>query len=252
MKIHLISDVHLEFQKVMPEVTAVGDVCVCAGDIGVLNAPRTIKSFFEELFNNFDVVIWVLGNHEYYHMDVLDTLNMAKQIEEEMLDDGYAFYFLDVNHNPFVDLDGVKFWGTTFWTNLNDWYIKKEVQINLNDYHVIKHNGKKLLPKETDAWNQKAFNLVNWNADVIITHHPPIYVPHPKFPYRKMTHAFYNFNNELKEKILDWEGKFWLYGHTHHNAVTDLDGTLVIANCFGYGDGFQDGCKYDNKMVLEV
>lgn len=253
MKIHLISDVHLEFQQTIPEVTATGDVCVCAGDIGLLNDPMKLLQFFEKLFNNFDAVIWVLGNHEYYHMDVVKALDRAKYIEEAMQEE-YNFHLLDIRHNTTVVLNGVKFWGTTFWTNMPDWYIKQEVRKGLNDYHVIKYHDKKLHPDDTDRWNQLAVNQVNWNADVIVTHHPPIYVKHPRFQYRKMTHAFYNFNQELENNISEWDGKYWLYGHTHHNAVTELNKTLVVANCLGFEDpyGFQNDCKYDPNLYLEI
>src|SRR5688572_23244280 len=78
MRIHYMSDVHLEFgalDKPLPK----GDVVVLAGDITLLAALDPSKTdararrlrevtleFFDTAQRSFDLVVYLMGNHEHY------------------------------------------------------------------------------------------------------------------------------------------------------------------------------------------
>lgn len=231
MKIHLESDLHLEFSNYDP--VAVADVYVCAGDIGVLSQPTQLLEYFKKVKENCDHVIWVLGNHEFYHSVYEEALpkalNLAKEAGVHLLD-----IALDTQD---LEIDGVKFWGTTFWTDLanNDWFVRDSVQRGLNDFYVIeKANGRKFSAQQSYEINAKSRRLINWDADVIITHHCPTMIEHPRFPTNKTTYAFNN--TCLEDQISASSVKYWLYGHTHHSAVEEYNGTIVMSNQRGYED----------------
>lgn len=252
MRIHLISDTHIEMGYT-PDVTAVADVIVCAGDIGTLDTPRNcyrLKKFFLKLKKNCDHVIWVLGNHEFYNSDYNDVLGRANRLAQQV-----GIHLLDIEFTPSVEIDGVKFWGTTFWTDLGNknWYIATEVRKGLNDYYVIKKDGKKLHTDDTFQFWKDSVAQIDWDADVVITHHSPVNIPHRRFQYNKLTHGFQSFDLHLKQAIEDSKIKYWLYGHTHDSRVKDYDRTIVCSNQHGYitWQGKEE-TGYDPKFIIEI
>lgn len=61
MKLHILSDLHLEFESFIPPDTD-ADIVILAGDINVKGRGLT---WAQQTFPN-QPVIYVLGNHEYY------------------------------------------------------------------------------------------------------------------------------------------------------------------------------------------
>ncbi len=73
MKIHLMSDVHLEFDPSFTPPYVDADITVLAGDIGYgIEGIEWAKKRFSR------PVVYVLGNHEYYPRGwTLETVNAA-------------------------------------------------------------------------------------------------------------------------------------------------------------------------------
>ena len=104
MKLHILSDLHLEFDPFpMPSTDA--DIVVLAGDIdlgtgGLAWAMNAIRK----------PVIYVPGNHEFYFRHMNKT---AIEMREIAAGSG-NIHLLD---NDEVIIDGVRFLGCTLWTN---------------------------------------------------------------------------------------------------------------------------------------
>lgn len=243
MKIHLMADLHIEggYPK-WPDVDA--DLCVLAGDIGVAAKPRLYKTFLEGIKKNFRHVILVLGNHEFYHGKYEDTLVTMKQMCDEL-----GIHLMDVElDTDNLQLDGVTFWGSTLWTDLkeNDWFVRQKAKNSINDFHVIDNFG---VQRALDL-HLKTVERINWDADVVITHHMPILRKHTRFEIDDITYVF-NCTT-MEQKIRDSKIKYWLYGHTHDNrGPEDLDGTIVVTNQAGYS-GERMGTQYNSKFLIEV
>jgi hypothetical protein len=109
MKIHLLSDIHLESGPYQIPADLECDVIVAAGDIGVG------KEGVEWLKTLEKPVIYVLGNHEYWTKKEtpVDMSVILKDIK-----DAVAGSNVHVLENEFIVIDGVRFFGATFWTNL--------------------------------------------------------------------------------------------------------------------------------------
>jgi len=242
MNIHLISDLHIESgYPVWPDVDA--DVCVLSGDIGVARKGILYREYLTGLKKAFKHVILVLGNHEFYHSSYQDTLDIMQTMTNDC-----GVHLMDVELGTVnLEIDGVKFWGSTLWTDLNknDWFACKRVGTNLNDFHVIKDFS---VQKYLNI-HEKTVERINWDADVVITHHMPILRKHSRFEVDDIT---YGFNcTTLEQKILDSKIKFWMYGHTHDNVQIDLNGTIVVTNQKGYsGEGMTK--LYNPKFIVTV
>lgn len=232
--------------------TAVADVYVCAGDIGVLSnieQRQKIKEFFEYCKQNAKHIIWVLGNHEYYGSDMQEAMGWASRIA-----DWCDVHLLDISSGTQdLEIDGVKFWGTTFWSDCHDgdWFAMQKAQSSINDFYVIKKDGRPFSVGAMREINIKSRSLVNYDADVIITHFAPMVIPHPKFPIDEI--SYYFCNTGLDDQIHDSSAKLWLYGHTHHSTTIDMSGTLVASNQHGYGNNdWQEAAGFDPNFILEI
>ncbi len=83
MKFALASDIHLEFGDIELNNTEGADVLILSGDICVAkdlafkDSERSEKwmKFFENCSEQFDNVIYVMGNHEHYLPDDLHLVH---------------------------------------------------------------------------------------------------------------------------------------------------------------------------------
>ena len=75
MEIRIVSDLHLEYasvhipndMQILRNGTEAGQVLVLAGDICEYNHLEVLKAFIQVQSERFYHVIYVPGNHEYYH-----------------------------------------------------------------------------------------------------------------------------------------------------------------------------------------
>ena len=108
MNISLLSDLHLEFDN--PITPGEGEVLVLAGDITTVETLKKDKAFFKSAADNYDLVVYIPGNHEYYHSDIDD----AWRIITDAIDDR----IVTLNNQSYC-YNGVHFVGTTLWTDMN-------------------------------------------------------------------------------------------------------------------------------------
>jgi len=249
LKIHLSSDIHLEFTDTFPDCP-VADVGIFAGDIGIVDDLSVLGDFFVEMKKRYEHIIWVLGNHEFYHMDYQQCLDDAKSMADNL-----GIHLMDIElGTDNLEIDGVTFWGSTLWMDFNkgDWFAKRAVGNGLNDFNAIRVNNHKFTVTECEYINLRTREKINWDADIIITHHAPVVVPHPLFAFQDISWGFYN--SGLETQIIESNVKYWFYGHTHHSTTFDLGGTQVIANCHGFKSryGMSEGSGYDPDLIIEL
>ena len=110
MKIHVLSDLHTEFAAFAPPRTE-ADVIVLAGDIGVgAEGIEWAAGTFPDR-----PVVYVTGNHEYYGHDI----GLAADLRDAAPDN------VRVLENAAIEIDGVRFLGSTLWTDF-DFYGEAE------------------------------------------------------------------------------------------------------------------------------
>jgi len=220
-----MSDLHLEMYDLDISLES-ADVLILAGDI-------TTKANIEwinkqaQIFNH---VIYINGNHEFYHGHLDVTLEItANRLASNV-------HYLD---NSSVDIDGVRFHGTTMWTDINkgDPMTRIRVADTLNDFRLITFGDGTCF--DLGEWVRRHHEsrryLRNYvrPGDVVITHHCPHKNScHPKYGDAQVNHLFYC---DMKE-IFDLQPSFWIHGHTHDSFDYVIDGTTrVLCNPRGYG-----------------
>lgn len=270
MKIHLLSDLHIEFEAITPMSTyqqarwvqmtkTPADVVVLAGDTHTKGRGPAVAS---ERFAGKQIVM-VAGNHEYYgevyptHADKLQR-NAAKFKNVHFLE------------NQSVEIGGVVFLGCTLWTDLKLWeagphaglYDRTEtifeVATYMNDYKRIKYfdgrRHRELMPNDTvklhlDSvrWLKEQFEIHRGRKIVVVTHHGPSFKSVGAL-YKKdvLSAAFASHLDQLVEQSV---AVLWVHGHTHMQCDYQIGETRVVCNPHGYPD---ENRYFVPDLVVEV
>lgn len=259
MKLQIVSDLHREFGDPVVIENAGADVLILGGDI---TSSRNFKSdvpFFEEMADQFEHVIYYLGNHEFYHGDFRDTPKMIK--------DGLChinnLYLLNNEH---VLLNGCAIWGGTLWTDCNgqDKASVAAIERGLSDYRLIRNDGKKLTVRDTIKAHKQALESLQIFLTsfpdfpcIVATHHSPSFRSvHPR--YKDDYHINGAFHSGLDNIMARYQNiPLWVHGHTHDSMKYMLYNTLVMANPAGYPHRMRNAISRENEnfspnLMIEV
>lgn len=257
MKIHLLSDLHLEFDRgdlwLPPKVDA--DVLVLAGDIAVgqMHLP-----WLQAMTDRYAFVLYIPGNHEYYNCDVLQDLNDV-YLRWEEYGQLKNFVFL---HNRSCIIDDIHFIGATLWTDFNNdnFHVREIVRKGLNDYrriyYLVNGLGKKVLPTNILAEHRASLAHINKELNepkgakrVVVTHHAPSEQSISEH-YRRvggdLNYAYFSSLEPLAEKA-----DFWFHGHVHHPASYEIGKCRVVTNPRGY-ERAGEKTGYNPGLTIEV
>jgi predicted phosphodiesterase len=294
MKIALCSDLHLEFGPISLENTENAEVLILSGDILVADDLRPLgdatglmvngrnrsemyHKFFQECSERFPNVIYIMGNHEYYHGDFATGLDI---IRERL---SYLENVFVMERQTMV-IEDVTFIAGTLWTDMNkeDPNTLYGIKGYMNDYRIIKdsrtnteteiwmfnennepYTGKQKLPSK---WSPEASVVehklmldtikatVESNASnkyVVIGHHAPSKLStKPKYQKDVMVNGAYS--SDLSEFILDHpQIKVWTHGHTHDVFDYMIGSTRILCNPRGY-DAYEDRADQFELLFFEV
>lgn len=251
MKIHLVSDVHLEFGK-MKYTPPECDVVIVAGD----TAPGVQGLVWAKKTYGDIPVVAIAGNHEFYNRRILSKhyADLKKKAEE------LGIFFLQ---NESVVIDGVKFSGATLWTDFtligNQPLAMVRAAMEMNDYNQILQAPKETLKPVTILNEHKAsmeFLTNDLSEDfegpvVVVTHHAPSELSvGPNFKGDD-SNCFYATNLERFIEIM--EPTVWVHGHMHSSSDYMVGTTRVVTNPRGY-IGYSAGYNhdFDDKFIFEV
>lgn len=262
MKVRLLSDLHLEFGdlnlKVMEDENQ--QVLVLAGDIGIASKPHTFRPFIEEMSERFHSVIFILGNHEYYHTSFIRGID---KIEKEIrhLDNVY------VGDNYSVVINDVAFVCATLWTNMNnlDPHTMFSIRDTLNDFKLIRNGtaddpyAHKLMPHDVVMEHEKSCMFIFHEIErfkeeglsvAVVTHHAPSFQSVLGI-YRDDFIGNGGFASQLDEKILKCSPNIWVHGHMHTSFDYMIGETRVVCNPRGYYLR-EENPTFDQMLLLEI
>jgi predicted phosphodiesterase len=238
MKILICSDLHTNFHRDFGQSAINGlsnaDAVVIAGDLST--GKFLIEKNIELLCDKYNSVIFVSGNHEYYHSD----FNEIDDLFQSLCAKHSNFYWLE---NSRVDIDGVNFIGCTLWFGEND--DTKAFKSYLNDFRCISDFSSAVFGKYERSVKYLEDNVCT--DDIVITHHMPSY----KCVNAKYAGSLLNcyFANELDYIISNNKPKLWIHGHTHSYQDCTVDGVRVLGNPLGYPG---ENNMFDDNLIIEV
>lgn len=234
MKLHLLSDLHLEFQPFQIPATD-ADVVILAGDISVRNRGLTwaIPNIPEK------PVLYVLGNHEYYgsaHPKLIGKLKAQAA--------GTNIHILE---NDAININGYRFLGCTLWTDFALFGEPRQAGIEatqgMNDFRKIRRSPNysrlrsidaAVIHKQSLAWLRQAIAESDPAKTIVITHHAPSDRSIPPQYKTDILSAAYASN--LENFIGTEQPKLWLHGHTHNSWGYNIANTRICCNPRGYPD----------------
>jgi DNA repair exonuclease SbcCD nuclease subunit len=214
------------------------------------------RDFLKRCSFQFPHVIYVAGNHEFYHGKFVGSL-------QDLRDECGKYpnvYFMEDNMRTIGD---ITFIGCTLWTDMNkgDPLTLHAVADMMNDYRIIRHDGhgySKLRPAHTAARHRNSVEYIRMMTEgkfdekfAVVGHMSPSKMStHPKYQNDHLMNGAYS--SDLSEFILDHpQIKLWTHGHTHHKFDYMIGSTRIVCNPRGY-EGYEDSADLFELQYLEV
>lgn len=247
MRIHILSDLHLECAPDWRPPVVDADLTILAGDVhtkarGVEWAAQTFRGR----------VVYIPGNHEFYGGHLTHTLAKLKRFADDTTGR------VTVLQRDVLELPGVRILGATGWTDFtltgNQPLAMLDAAQRIRDYKKIRWHAqyRKLKPEVlaleavlTQRWLREQLATPFDGKTIVVTHHAPCAM-----------------SIQASEGHLDaayanrWESLFgedlalWVHGHTHNACDYELYGTRVICNPVGYP--FEADTGYQPDLIVEV
>lgn len=259
MKLRIVSDLHLEFDDgdtPYPITPGKKDTTlILPGDISVWATHRArLMDFLKIASSQFERVLFVPGNHEYYHGDLLHT---RKQMDSDIMNLADNVFFLD---GGILQIPGtnILFAGSTLWTNLDNSNPATMFRAmnSINDFTEIMVDGKRLNQRHwLDRHEAGLYMLFQVMRDfpgfrvVVITHHLPSYQSVP-LQY-KGSPANPTFASNLDYHIESGQPVLWVHGHTHDSNDYMIEKTRVVCNPRGYS-GYELNPNFNPSFEVTI
>jgi predicted phosphodiesterase len=266
MAVQILSDLHLEAPKGYDifEIVPKAPYLALLGDIGNIASHKDdCLDFLTRQLRQFRAVLFVPGNHEAYHSNWPETLDILRAFEEDVRKNTSLGEFVLLDRNVFrlPDSDTVIL-GCSLFS-----YIPPEsqmaVSLGLNDFFhtnswdVEVHNA---MHKRDLAWlNAQVANLEESNVKIMIFSH---WSPSQDARAMDQRHAGSRitsaFSTDLSNEKCFQSSKIkvWAFGHTHYNCdfVVEREDRAeplrLVTNQRGYYFAQAEG--YDSEKILEL
>ena len=263
-RIAICSDLHLEHSDIELHNTENADVLILSGDIltawalhenphPIVPPPEHViwksskgqqlairfRGFLDRISKEFDQIVCVAGNHEFYHGNYPDAIGW--------LEDEYKRYpnihYLEMSS---VDINGFTFLGGTLWTDMNkrDPSTMQLIAGMMNDFHIIRNsqrNYAKFSPLDAAIQHSATLNYIKETIDaepdkkyIVVGHHAPSALSiHDQF--KNQYHMNGGYYSDLSEFILNRpQIALWTHGHMHNPSDYQIGETRIVCNPRGY------------------
>jgi len=262
MKLQIVSDLHVEFQRgktayTLPKTDA--DAIVLAGDVGV--GFEEEFEFCKALIDEHNKpVIFVLGNHSFYgHLaDVSKIRKLWEAVDHPNL------HYLDEGRH--VILNDTLFLGGILWTDFSldstgenpdaDDACMANALMRMNDYHGTLFNDEPWTPALSvrEHWKTRLgmYEILaehDGMKTVVVSHHLPSYVGvDPKYRSSDLDPAY---ASHLDHMLSEHDITLWCHGHVHCSNDYNVEGTRVICNPRGYYN-HDENPNFIPELVVEI
>lgn len=232
MVLQYYSDLHLEFDScpiAAGDIRPDTDLLVLAGDIAV--ETWNLLEFLDNL--PAIPILYVLGNHEFYGKPYNSTVDRFREALAPYL----HVHLLERDE---AVLNGVRFLGTTLWSDLAGGRHRDACEMGLADYrYIYGDSGHPITPdvtlqehRQSVAWLEGRLAMPLGGPTVVVTHHAPSFRSQPpRFAGSRIGGGFCANLDALIER---YQPDVWIHGHLHDSADYRIGRTRVVCNPFGY------------------
>jgi hypothetical protein len=251
VRLNILSDLHLSCGLPSPPDND-ADVVILAGDIA---RPPEAIAWAGALGKP---VLYVAGNHEFYGGTPDGTLDALRRHAN-----GTAVTVLDDDE---VVIDGVRFLGTTLWTDFRldgdgpaRELAMQEARLHMRDFTRIRSDdGTPFTPRHAADrfdrhadWLAARLRTPHDGPTVVVTHHAPSPGSvHPRFAGSPLNPCY---ASDAEHLLGSERACLWIHGHMHDSFDYVRNGTRVVCNPRGYAvDGVNENGSFDPDLVIEV
>ena len=253
MRLNILSDLHLSLGALpLPQNDA--DLVILAGDVARPEQAIAWASGFAK------PVLYVAGNHEFYGGTVTGTLARLKELTA-----GTQVHVLD---NDEIVIDGIRFLGTTLWTDFMLFGTEerraasmREALAFMRDFTKIRcteTGDAKFIPADSAAlfarhaqWLEERLAQVHAGPTVVITHH----APSPRSVHPRYADSLLNacFVSDAEHLLDSRRVHLWIHGHTHDSFDYLVKGTRVLCNPRGYvKEEVNENRAFDPDLIVDT
>ena len=249
MRLHVLSDLHLEHAAFEPPPVA-ADAVVVAGDLhpGLRGLEWAAGRWPDR------PLVLVPGNHEFYGHAYP---RLVRELEARAATLGPHVHVLS---DRALALGGVRFLGATLWTDfelLGDAARSAAAaREQMSDFERVRvePSFSRCRPEDTVLWHRRSVAWLRGAlADaaavptVVVTHHAP--------SARSLNPLYTDpvaaaYASHLDDLVAGSGARCWVHGHTHHCVDYRLGDTRVVSNQRGYPAEAVAG--FDPALVVEV
>ena len=236
MIIQFASDLHLEFAdnwRYLREhpLEKAGDILVLAGDIGYLGDDNySSHPFWDIVANQYEQVLVVPGNHEFYKYYDISTLTDGELLQIRPN--------VRVYNNAVVTVGDVDMILSTLWAHipLQDAFATEQ---GVTDFRRIMYKDETLTFEQFNEEHVRCMEFLRRACAtssaakrVIVTHHVPSFqLSSQDFKGSRINGAFVADEDDFIENC---GADYWIYGHSHRNIDAGIGTTQCVSNQLGY------------------
>ena len=202
----------------------------------------------------YDHVVYVAGNHEFYHGRFPDAYDWLAE-EMKRYDN---IHFLDKDQ---ITIDDVTFVGGTLWTDMNkgDPTTLQLIENMMNDFRIIRNsqrNYSRFFPMDSVIHHKATLEYVKTVVDsdpnkkyVVVGHHAPTPLSiHER--YKNDVWMNGGYHSDLSEFILDRpQIALWTMGHMHDPHTYYMGDTFVACNPRGYAGHDSEAANFKLRYI---
>lgn len=260
-EIVICSDLHIEkykstfdFRLYFGDEANKNRILIVAGDIFTYTETchPEIHYFLNKCSTFFKYVVFVLGNHDCRsYALVSNESTLAKDLDKMFQKaDPHTQNVFVLEYDKSITLDGIEFWGCTFWTKIEDPLSQMQISC-IGDYREIMYNDDEPLSIHLtnliNSESRKALKLFLNNGSglkkVVVSHFPLIRETLPEYPDPFDDY----YDNHLEYFLMDNpKPNLIVYGHTHTAYDFEFEGIRIICNPRGYPHNQND---FSTKVV---
>lgn len=271
VEFQIMSDLHLETPKARPSYDEFEILPRCPhlallGDIGNVTHPQLFV-FLTRQLQHFEIVFFLLGNHEPYGTTFSEAISKLSAFEAEVEEQRLT---TPTNQGNFVFLNKTRYdlsedltvLGCTLFSSISPGQHHSVARFvsdftHINKWTVASHND----AHQTDvAWlNRQVTDCTSHEPHrtvIIFTHHSPTMLKEANDPRHLQDHTKVQsaFSTDLSNEVC-WTApqvRLWAFGHTHFNCDVEdpKTGKRIFANQKGYRKA--ESLSFDAAKVVRV